>query len=203
MKNNKPTVSGITYKILCKLTADLDVSNNKATIANLRNSIGKPLSQSVNIFPLIFDNFPHEFLGKNIDLTCEEKAILNTLQLFALYQQGNSESAFNRNRDSEFQINMGSSLSVLRIGDDVKAVDRRFNAMITAGTYEELIYHLRQMIKLLKSKTKLKKDVYINFPTLSNDLYWYLRGFEEQIRLKWAKTYYSTKVHSEGDNNND
>ncbi|WP_446452332.1 type I-E CRISPR-associated protein Cse2/CasB [Tuanshanicoccus lijuaniae] len=185
------------------MTADLDVSNNKATIANLRNSIGKPLSQSVNIFPLIFDNFPHEFLGKNNDLTCEEKAILNTLQLFALYQQGNSESAFNCNRDSEFPINMGSSLSVLRIGDDVKAVDCRFNAMITAGTYEELIYHLRQMIKLLKSKTKLKKDVHINFPTLSNDLYWYLRGAEEQIRLKWAKTYYSMKAQAEGDNNND
>lgn len=201
MANSSVNVSNVTAKILYKLTSDLSSSSSKAQIANLRNSIGKPVSQTIDIWPIIFEYFPQEFLGKDKVLSFEEKAILNTLQLFALYQQGVSESAYKYNEESIPFANIGKSLSNLRTGDDIKAVDRRFNAMITSTTYEELIYHLRQMIKLLKSK--LKTDVFINFPELTNDLYWYLRGYEENVKLKWAKSYYSSNMKLEGDNYDD
>lgn len=201
MANSSVNVSNVTAKILYKLTSDLSSSSSKAQIANLRNSIGKPVSQTIDIWPIIFEYFPQEFLGKDKVLSFEEKAILNTLQLFALYQKGVSESAYKYNEESIPFANIGKSLSNLRTGDDIKAVDRRFNAMITSTTYEELIYHLRQMIKLLKSK--LKTDVFINFPELTNDLYWYLRGYEENVKLKWAKSYYSSNMKLEGDNHDD
>lgn len=201
MANSSMNVSSVTAKILYNLTIDLSSSSSKAQIANLRNSIGKPISQTIDIWPMIFEYFPQEFLGNDKVLSFEEKAVLNTLQLFALYQQGVSESTYKYEEVELSYTNIGKSLNNLRTGDEIKAVDRRFNAMITATTYEELIYHLRQMIKLLKSK--LKNNVFINFPELSKDLYWYLRGYEESVRLKWAKSYYSSSKQLEGVINDD
>ena len=72
--------------------------------------------------------------------------------------------------------------------DDSKAIDRRFNALITAGDFDELTYHLRHLIKLLKSKTS--GGAAVDFLQLAQDIYWFDRGNEENVRLSWAREYY-------------
>jgi CRISPR system Cascade subunit CasB len=104
-----------------------------------------------------------------------------------MYRQGKQAPA-RENGQEKGSKNIGYSLSALRVGDSTAAIDRRFNALITATTYDELIHHLRQMLKLLKSK--MFGETNIDFGKLAQDLYKFLVGKDENIRLSWARAYY-------------
>ena len=150
----------------------------------------------------MFEHMPDEFLGRDGELTAEETVVLNTLQLYALYQQGSGEKVAAGPETCNWE-NMGTSLANLRSNADKVSVDRRFNTMITSSTYDELLYHLRQMFGLLKSKTK--GQVKVNFAKLSQDLFWFILGSEENVRIAWSREYYrtrsETKVSNEGEDN--
>lgn len=191
----------VTKRIISKLSGLLDTSSGKATLANLRNSIGRPLSSTIDIWPLVFDNLPEEFLGWSGSMSNEEKAILTTLQLFALYQQGKSELITEKAEEKKY-TNIGSSFSRIRDDESRLSLDRRFNVLITSDTFEELSHHLRQFIKLLKAKGK--GSVEIDFARLSEDLYWFLRGYDEKVRLSWSREYYKMHMKEDkGEENND
>lgn len=190
------TVVDVTWKILNKLDSLRGESSGKAALANLRHSIGRPISDTIKVWPILFEAMPESYLGRYIDQTYEEKAILTTLQLYALHQQGVEKSVLGK-YDEKGWNNIGESLKVLRMVEDPKAVDRRFNTMITSTDFEELSHHLRQMIQLLRSKHKGET---VNYPKLANDLYWFLNNNDESIRLSWAKAYYSP-IKKETDTN--
>ncbi|MGI6689162.1 MAG: type I-E CRISPR-associated protein Cse2/CasB [Christensenellales bacterium] len=181
------TVRSVTHQIVSRLDQTLETPSGKAMLANLRNSVGKPLSESMAIWPLMFENLPEEFLSQGQSLSKKEVAILTALQLYALYRQGKKAPIFQETKEARSQ-NIGRSFSALRTGDNTVAMDRRFNALVTAATYDELSHHLRQMTNLLKSKTSGEID--IDFGKLAQDLYRFLTGKEENIRLNWARSYY-------------
>ncbi|MCB4943531.1 type I-E CRISPR-associated protein Cse2/CasB [Streptococcus mutans] len=185
-----PKISTVTRKILLQLSIQSDSSTNKAILAKLRQSIGKPLSSTTAVWPILFENLPEEFFSKSGEASKEEIAILSAIQLYALHKQEVSD-----NEREKYQ-NIGYSLKQLRKGDDTTAVDRRFNVMITSSTFEELIYHLRHLITLLKAKSPETK---VDYARLSEDLYWFLRDYQETIRLNWAREYYK---QGKGENDN-
>lgn len=174
-----------TSKIINVISSDLKSPRSKALLSNLRNSIGRPISENIGSLQVIYENMPEELLAKNFTMTKEELAILTTLQLFAIHQQSNVEPVSEKIDDK--WNNIGYSLKTLR-ADGSLSTDQRFNALVTSKTFEELTHHLRQMIKLLKSK---KKEVKVDYPALSMDLYNFLRGYDESMRLNWARAYYS------------
>lgn len=195
----KASVYSVTYGILKKIENMQNEPLKKATLANLRNSINKPLVDNMDAFAFVFENMPEDFVGTGRDFNNKEKAIITSLQLYALHQQGISESVLISDEENVWQ-NMGYSFSALREVDDPKSIDRRFNAMITASTYEEFVHYLRQMICLLKSKKK--GQVKVNYAKLAADLENFLRGYKESIRLNWSRKYYSLKQkEKEGDKN--
>ena len=53
------------------------------------------------------------------------------------------------------------------------------------------------MIRLLKSKS----NVQVDYAKLAEDLYQFLRGNREKIRLSWAREYY--RYSYKGDDEND
>ena len=59
--------------------------------------------------------------------------------------------------------------------------------MVTSETFDNLCYHLRHLIKILKSKYPNEK---VNYAKLAEDLYWFSIGYEENVRLEWAREYY-------------
>lgn len=193
-KMTQSSIKSVTCKILHQLENARETSSGKALLAKMRRSIGKPLSETVEIWPFIFEALPEEFIEKD-----EESAIILTLQLYSLHQQGVEASViYGREKSVDKVHTFGKSLSVLRTEDNKVAVDRRFNTMITATTFEELIYHLRHLLMLLKSKFKETK---VDYAQLADDLYWFSLGFDENIRLKWARDYYRT--YQKGENLND
>jgi hypothetical protein len=185
----KKSVYKVTANILYDLASMLNTSTGRAVLANLRNSIGKPITQTVGAWAFIFDKIPEEFQGQYENPSREENAILIALQMYALHQQGNDVSVNISSVDNRWK-NIGDSLRSLRFLDDGKGIDRRFNAMITASGFEEIIYHLRQLIKILKSKSEQK----INYAKLAEDLYDLQNDYKfEKVRFNWARSYYSNK----------
>lgn len=187
-------IADITYNILRDIScmkSQGKESAYRAILANLRNSIGRPYSQTMEVWRLMFEYLPEDVLGKTSKLTKEEQAILNTLQLYSLHQQGEEETVWER---KQYRENMGYSLSILRMDtESQKATDRRFNTMIVSTHYEEFLNHLRQMINLLKKAP----HTIIDYPRLAEDLYRFQRGYKEDIRLKWARAYYGRKFKEE------
>ncbi|AXY25308.1 type I-E CRISPR-associated protein Cse2/CasB [Suicoccus acidiformans] len=173
----------IVSRILRRIESNLETSSGKAILANLRHSVGRPISESVEIWPLVFEEIPEHYLSNRGELTKEERAIISTLQLYAIHQQSKPLSVNSYDKSDS----VGKALKALRQEDNQVAIDRRFNTMITASTYEELIHHLRQLIRLLRNKAPQQR---LNYASLANDLYWFQRGYEESIRLRWGKAYY-------------
>lgn len=185
-------VESVTRNILSELESEINSSNGRANLANIRNSINRPLTESIDLLPLLFRYLPEDFLSSDGKLSLEEKAIVTTIQLYALHQQAESDSVL-LSKDAEKWKNFGYSLSFLRKGEDSLAADRRFSTMITSSTFEELSHHMRQMIKLLKSKT----DAKVNYTKLSGDLYKFLTGYGEEVKFSWASRYYFVKNEKE------
>ena len=188
--NFKEQYSSYVYNAIQKniyvLSNINDVSYVKAQLAILRKSVGD--KKIAEVLPIIIKYIPDEYIGQKAELTDGEQAILNTMQLYAIVNQGNIENLKVVERDNPWE-NMGTSLSLLRnrnASSDKAALDKRFNIMITSETYDEFLYHLRQMIRIIKSK----KQIYIDFPKLGEDLFAFLKGKENDVRISWSRQYY-------------
>lgn len=171
-----------------------DKSLKKSILAKLRNSLGKPLSQTIEIWSILFEYLPEKFLSDNYSENYAETVILTTLQLYAVHQQGFDINVL----DDENFKSIGFSLSQLRTDENKFALDRRFNSMITSSTFDELSTHLRHLVKQLKSKSPVIK---VNYVKLSWDLYMFLLGNEEKVRLNWARDYYKKTILKGEDKN--
>lgn len=188
--NKGMQVQMVVDNMIAVLEQSLGTSAGRANLANLRNSIGKPLSQSVEVWPLVYSFMPDHFLGDGTKITFQERAVFTSLGLYALHQQGKSQTVALR---EENRRSIGQSFKQMRTEEENKAVDRRFNALITSQTYEELVHYLRQMIGLLKAKTETQ----IDYGRLAQDLYWFQRGYGEKLRLSWARDYYRIERNKE------
>ena len=126
---NRPSVYGVTANILNQFDSNLDTPANKAILSNLRNSISRPYSQTIEIFSTLYRYLPDLFISEYGDLSYEEKAIITSLQIFAVHQQGNIQSVFLEADDENKYKNIGYSLKVLRTDENAKSTDRRFNGL--------------------------------------------------------------------------
>lgn len=188
MDNNKKTrVYNITDSIIRNFSETLENSYTKAVLAKLRNSIGRENSQTVFIWEELFSRLPEEFLSNDGKVTPEEKAIISSLQMYSLHQQGKSYCVHDNTDKSS---NIGKSFRKMRENlRDSKSTDDRFNAMITSPNIDELLIHLRHLIKIFKSNSEAK----IDYAKLSSDLFWLQKGYSEQIKFNWGRSYYFAK----------
>ena len=187
MDEERKSVDAVMRKIIAEIEPIKTLGSGKALLAGIRDSIGKELSNAPQVWPLLFANLPEEYLGDKERITAEEKAIYLSLQIYALMQQGASKSERGEEKSTR---NIGESLRILR-GDEskAKAMDERFNTMITAGSFEELAHYLRQMVKILKANID---SPFVDYPKLAKDLFWVQKGKQDNILMDWARAYYQT-----------
>lgn len=185
--------------ILIKLDSTRDASSTKALLANMRNSADKDISNNVDALDYVFSNLSYGEDDRGGELSYMEQAIFTAIQMYAIHQQSNVESVLkfgnndeNESRKKKYKANIGDALATLR-SDESESIDKRFNAMITATNFNKLSYHLRQMIKILKSKSDAKVD----YAKLAEDLYWFMIGRKEEVRLSWARSYYKYRKNEE------
>lgn len=185
LKQSKQAVGSITKRIIKKWSYQLESPSTKATLAKIRKTLGKPLDEATDIWPILFENLPEEFVSSYQQPSYEELAIYTAIQFYVLHQQGTPDSVMLE--ETEAYQNIGSAFAKLRTKDDTTAIDRRFNIMITSSTFEELVYHLRHMMMLLRTKAPSTK---IDYAKLTEDLYLFLKNGQENVRLNWARSYY-------------
>lgn len=190
----------VSKKIIIYLNETRKNPSTKAILANLRNSSNRPIGENIESLAFIFSMVPEEELGISYKLNSFEVTLLTVLQLYALYQQGKDEQViFNEEGQSK---SFGMSLKSIKTSekDESNSTDLRFNALISASDFNELKNHLRQLIKILRSKTDDKVD----FPTLAKDLYEYKKyNSKDSIRIKWARDYYSINKNENNKGEND
>lgn len=186
MKNSNNIVYKTSYSVLKNLDSIKDTSRAKAILAKMRSSNDSNISNNIETIAFIFSNVPEEYLGSSDALSYQEEATLTAVQLYAIHQQAKPNSILKLNYEKdERKQNVGDALSTLR-GEDSESIDKRFNAMITSSNFKELKYHLRQLIKILKAKSDAKVD----YAKLAEDLYWFLLGKKDEIKLSWSRSYY-------------
>lgn len=190
-------VYNVTAKILKKIDQTKDTSSTRALFANIRNSINKSSSNNLDALAFVFNNMPEEYIGFGKELSDYEQAILTAIQMYALHQQSNEKSVLKiEYNEGEKRQNLGDALSTLR-GSDNKSIDRRFNAMILSSNFLQLQNHLRQFIKLLKAKSDAKVD----YASVADDLFWFLKNQKDGVKIKWSRSYYKfRKVNDKGEN---
>ena len=197
MEDSRLNIYNETAKILRKLDNTREIPSTRAMLANIRNSINKDLSNNMDALAFVFQSLPEEFIGSRKELNDYELAILTAVQMYALHQQANAKSVLKLDyQEGERRQNLGDALSTLRTGES-KSIDARFNALVTASNFNQLQNHLRQMIKLLKAKSEAKVD----YASLADDLYWFLKNEKDGIKIKWARSYYKfNKENLKGEN---
>lgn len=201
MGKTNNTAYNTAKSILIKLDSTRDASSTKALLANMRNSADKDISNNVDALAYVFSNLSYGEDDRYGELSYMEQAIFTAIQMYAIHQQSNVESVLKFGNDDEnesiekknkYKANIGDALATLR-SDESESIDKRFNAMITATNFNKLSYNLRQMIKILKSKSEAKVD----YAKLAEDLYWFMIGRKEEVRLSWARSYYKYRKNEE------
>ena len=76
-----------------------------------------------------------------------------------------------------------------------EAVKRRFDAMVTADSPEELANHLRGIVQLLKSDS-----IPLDYPRLAEELFKFqFSELRDGIRLRWGQDYFSVRKDEENE----
>lgn len=196
---NRGKVDKVTAKIIHRLENQQESGVAKATLAELRRSAGQSFARAEAVWPMLLEQMPEAMLSAIGEPTAEENAVFVALQLYALCQQGSRRiSGLQVEKPAEAEdkarrVNIGESFRTMRNAANEKALDRRFNAMLTAQSFNELAYHLRQLIKLAKAAGVTAMD----FPQLAEDLFWIQRGGARQVKLRWATGYYRINQNDE------
>lgn len=197
---NRGKVDKVTAKIIHRLESQRESGVAKATLAELRRSAGQSFAGAEAVWPMLLEQMPEAMLSATGEPTVEENAIFVALQLYALCQQGSrrisglpAEEKPSEANEKIYRATIGESLRAVRRADNEKGLDRRFNAMLTAQSFDELAYHLRQLIKLVKAAGVTAMD----FPQLAEDLFWIQRDDAQQVKLRWATGYYRINQNDE------
>lgn len=162
-----------------------------AALARLRRGAGKKPGALLDILEFTLSE---EFVVRNsdIDATIDENAAHAALTLFALHQQSQRERMHRRGHG------LGSALRGLKEqGDDLppEPVRRRFRVLGTAEQFDELSYHLRGVVQLLRTKA-----IPLDYGLLADQITdWQRPGGPARVRLRWGREFYRTTRHTADD----
>lgn len=175
-----------------QVLATLPERPRKAMLAKLRRGVGRVPGDLPELWGAFLADFPHELKGK-IDRLRAEWAIYLALTLYALHQQGNE---FAPNKMNGSGIGLGNAVRRLadkqleHVKGEKKLEDapvfRRFSALATAERMEELSWHLRGIVQLLRAG-----GLSLDYVRLAENLY-RLQNPDHayEVRLEWGQDYY-------------
>ncbi|WP_231500250.1 type I-E CRISPR-associated protein Cse2/CasB [Saccharothrix sp. NRRL B-16314] len=159
-----------------------DRSAAVAALARLRRGVGKPAG-SVN--EILQYTVSEKFAGPGAgdDPTPAETAAHVALTLYATHQQSQHKRMHQRG------FGLGRAVRMLHpeeFGVVVPPVLRRFQALGTAQSPDELVHHLRGMVQLQRGR-----GIPLDYALLSDELaLWQRRGGASTVRLRWGREFY-------------
>ena len=156
----------------------------KAALANLRRGVGHLPGELPELWGSFLQDMPQEFFSRSGEPTAAEWAVYLALTLYAMHQQGHETPMCIPGEGLGRAVRRLSD----RKGEDPQdsGAYRRFCALITAGSMEELSHHLRGLIQLLSSE-----GLALDYPKLALDLYLLqLTDSASGVKLRWGQEYF-------------
>lgn len=159
-------------------------SASVAALARLRRGVGKPAG---SVHDILQYTLAPEFVERDAgdDPTVAEKAAHISLTLYALHQQSQGDRMHQRG------WGLGRAVRVLHPDEPGAApnpVLRRFQALGTSDSLDELVHHVRGMVQLLRGK-----PAPLDYALLADELViWQRPGGASMVRLRWGRDFYRT-----------
>lgn len=189
------------YKYTLSVVEELQRIKNepegRGKLANLRRGIGKHPGEIPEIWGIIFGNekFPDELCGVK-KASEAEMAIYTALTLYALHQQSKEVPVHMEG------ISFGRAAAKLCDNeDDQERILRRINLVVTAVSMQDLAYHLRSMVQLMKTK-----DIQLDYARLARDIYSFSApNMANNVKLSWGRDFYrelNLNKHTDEENEN-
>ena len=195
---NAETIESYVAEKTFQLTRD-NTSYNRAALARLRRGVGRDPGDLPEIWEITLAELPEELSSRDGKATRAELAIHTALTLFALHQQGKTESVNSKG------ISFGRMARSLVAHDksNEQTVKRRFDAALTSKDFFEFSRHARSLILLSKSNPN---DCGLDYPRFAKDLFLYQNpDFRISVMLKWGQDFWilakTTQTQEEGKQN--
>jgi CRISPR system Cascade subunit CasB len=156
----------------------------RADLAKLRRGLGKPAGTVPEIWDLTLAAVPPELTWDRDEPSRAEQASHAALTLYALHQQSMSGPAHVPG------VGFGEVVGRLGRGDGPSeaAVTRRFMAVATAESVDEVLTHVRGLVTQLKRAGRG-----LDYAQFADDVIALLTpGRETPVRLAWGRGYYRT-----------
>ena len=154
------------------------------TLARLRRGLGKPAG-SVN--DIVQYTMVDEFVGHDAkdEPTVAENAAHIALTLYALHQQ------FQGQRMHQRAWGLGRAVRRLHpdeLGIRPDPVLRRFEALGTSSSLDELVHHAQGLVQLLRAK-----QIPLDYGLLADQIVaWQRPGGASAVRLRWGREFFRT-----------
>ncbi len=186
-------IACFTARKLAQIQCQAGESSFRSTLAHLRQGIGRVPGDMPQLWGFFLSEMPEKWMG-NSEPSKAEWAIYLALTLFALHQQGQDP---NTAWMSQPGASLGKAVArLIESPEDEKRISRRFFALATASSMEELAQHIRSLVQLLRSKS-----IPLDYPALAENLYWYQHtNSQAQVRLRWGQDFYYHTQIKQNDN---
>ncbi len=183
VSDERNKVYSYVSKQINTLISQKETSGGKTQLANLRRGVGKVPGELPELWGMFLNDLDEDLLSTSGKPTYAEWAIYLSLTMFALHQQGNSESILAEGKS------MGKATAELmneNTDEERKRVLRRFGPVVTAKDVYELSYHLRSLIQLMKSN-----GITLDYVRLAVDIYdFQYDNIRKKVQLKWGQDFY-------------
>ncbi|WP_166354223.1 type I-E CRISPR-associated protein Cse2/CasB [Phytoactinopolyspora limicola] len=174
-----------------KLQDDYLANNSaaRADLARLRRGLGKPAGSVPEIWERTVGAVPASLSWDRDDPSPAEQAAHITLTLYAVHQQSRPGPMH------VADVSFGQAVRRLARRTDASedAVSRRFMAVATAQTVDEILVHVRGLVTQLKAN-----HISLDYAQFADDVFGLLTpGRATSVRLRWGREFY--RVDSSSD----
>lgn len=161
----------------------------RADTAKLRRALGKPAGSVPEVWEYTLAAIPASLQGHHDKPSRPEQAAHAALTLFALHQQSMNTPAHQKG------ITFGEAVARLANSEQrsEQAVTRRFMAIATAGSLDEMLTHIRGLVTQMRTA-----QIGFDYAQLADDLLTLLDPkHAQEARLKWGRDFYRTTSTTE------
>lgn len=181
MMAKKEQIYRYTLTQINRLESQRSNSSGRAALAKLRRGIGHEPGELPMLWGEFLSGLPEELRSTSGDPSRAEWAIYIALTLYAMHQQGKTDSV------QVADVSLGHAAMRMVGGEEERQrIWRRLNLVAQADDMQEMCYRLRQLVSLFRSE-----GVGLDYALLAADLYQY--QFEDsanQVRLRWGQDFF-------------
>lgn len=164
----------------------------RAALANLRRGIGRSPGELPELWGSFLQEMPPEFFAQSGTPTAAEWAVYLALTLFALHQQSQDKPMCAQG------AGIGQAVRRLAAGQredpQESGAFKRFSALITSDSIEEVSHHLRGLVQLLRSE-----GLPLDYPQLAFDLFeLQFPDSAPRVKLRWGQDYFYQPHETQG-----